>query len=181
MSHVLTIIAFSLHAAFRSMSRMFTLTLTSYPRLTKLFCLCKCLPFLCYTLVLSPLFLGVSFKLSLVSLWGCLRIIFRGLVCFIGSLEPFKMNSSRFFAYPLTKLFKIKWTNQHGSFFSCCHIGACAILEEVVQISERFLPALRGLWWMTNLLFRRNPLMPLMLPIPTTHWTNFQHFVFVDV
>ncbi len=163
MSHVLIVIAFSLHAAFRGMSRMFTLMLTSYPRLTKLFCLCKCPPFLCYTLVLSPLFFRVSFELSLASLWGCLRIIFRGLVCFIGSLEPFKTSSNRFFAYPSTKLFKIKWTNQHGSFFSCCHIGVYAILEEVVQISERF------------------PLMPIMLPILTAHWIIFQPFVFVDL
>jgi hypothetical protein len=31
-------------------------------------------------------------------------------------------------------------------FFSCCHIGVCVILVEGVQINERFLRILGGLW-----------------------------------
>jgi hypothetical protein len=169
MSLVLIVLTFLFQAAFWGMSRMLTLMLASYPKLVRLFCLCKCLPFLCYTLVLSPLFLGVSFRLNLTSLWGCLKIVLCALICFIGSFKPFRMNSSMFFIYPLTKLFEIRWTNQHGSFFSCCHIGVCVILEEVVQISKKFLPTLRGLWWVTNLFFRRSLLMLLVLPISTTH------------
>jgi hypothetical protein len=147
--------------------------LASYPRLAMLLCLCRCLPFLCYTLVISPLFLGVSFGLSLVSLWGCLKIVLCAFVCFIGSLEPFKTNSSRFLTYLLTKLFEIRCMNQHGSFFSCCHVSVCIVFEEVIQINERFLPTLGGLWQATNLFFKRSLLVALMLPIPIAHWTNF--------
>jgi hypothetical protein len=63
--------------------------------------------------------------------------------------------------------------NQHGSFSSYCHIGVCIILKEVIQISKRFLLTLKGSWQVIGLFFKRNFLMPHMLPIPTIHWTHF--------
>jgi hypothetical protein len=60
--------------------------------------------------------------------------------CFIGSLKSSKMRSNMFFIYPLTKLLEIRWTKQHGSFFSCCHDGVCIILEEVMRIVRGFCP-----------------------------------------
>ncbi len=62
-------LAFTFQVAFRSMSRVFTLMLTSSPRLARLFCFCNCIFLLCYTFVLSPLLLGVGFKLSFISFW----------------------------------------------------------------------------------------------------------------
>jgi hypothetical protein len=99
------------HAVFLSMSRVFIFMLTSYPRLAKLLCLCRCPPFLCYTLVLSFLLFGVGFAFSLASFWGCLRLILHALVCFIGSFEPSRMRLSRLFTYPLTELLKIQLTS----------------------------------------------------------------------
>ncbi len=146
---------------------------TLSPRLPGLPYLCKCIPFMCYTLFLSFLFLGVGFRFNLPSFWGCLRLVSHALVCFIGSFKLFKTRSSRFFVYPLFELLEIQWMNQHGFFSSCCHIGVCVIFEEVIQVNERFLHALRGLWQMSSLFFRRNPFMPHMLPIPIIHWTIF--------
>ncbi len=146
---------FTLQVAFWSMSRVFTLILASSPRLTRLLCLCRCLPLLCYTLVLSFLPFGVGFKLSLASFWVCLRLVSHAPNCFIGTLEPSKMRSNMLFIYPLTKLLEIWWMSKHGSFSSCCHIGVCAIFEEIVQVNERFLPTLEGLWWTIGLLLRR--------------------------
>lgn len=155
------------------MSRMLTLMPDSSPKLTKLICFCRCLPLLCYTLVLSPLLLGVGHKLNLVLFWGCSKLISRALICFIGPYKPSKMKSNRLFAYLLTKLLEIQWTNQHGSFSSYCHIGVCIIFKEVVQISERFLPTLGSFWRAFNLLFKRSP--------PIFHWTIIRPLVFIDV
>ncbi len=130
----------------QSMSRMLSLMLASSPKLTKMFCLCMCSPLMCSTLVLSPLLLGVGFELNIVSFWGCLKFILHALMCVIVSFKPSRTKSGKLFAYPSIELLKIRWTNQHSSFFSCCHIGVYTIIEEVVQVSKRFLPTLKGLW-----------------------------------
>lgn len=111
MPFVFIALAFTFHATFQSMSRMLILMLASYPRLAKLFCLYRCPPLLCYTLVLSFLLLGVGFGFSLASFWGCLRLISCALVCFIGSFEPSRMKLGRLFACPLTELLKIQLTS----------------------------------------------------------------------
>ncbi len=82
MSHVPIALAFTLQVASRGMSIVLTFMLALSPRLAKLLCLYKSLPFLCYTLVLSPLLLGVSFRLILVSFSGCLKFISHALNCF---------------------------------------------------------------------------------------------------
>jgi hypothetical protein len=150
------VLAFTFQAASLSMSIVPTFMVASFPRLAKLLCLCRCLPFLCYPLILSLLLFEVGFGLNLTSFWGCLWFISCAFDYSIGSFKPSRMVSSRFFTYFLTELFEIQWTNQHGSFFSCCHVGVCAILEEVVQISKRFMPALKGLCRTTNLLFKKS-------------------------
>jgi hypothetical protein len=96
-----------------------------------------------------------------------LRHILHAFMCAIGSLKPSKTKSGKLFTYPLTKLLKIRWTNQHNSLSSCCHVGVYIIIEEVVQVSKRFLPASEGLWYAISLLFKRSPLVFHMLPIPT--------------
>jgi hypothetical protein len=106
----------------------------------------------------TPLAFGVGFKLNLASFWGCLSLISHALDCFIGSLKPSKTRSNRLLAYPLAELLEI----------SCCHVGVCAILEDVVQINM-FLPTLGGLWWAIGFLFKRSPLVPHVFPIPIAH------------
>jgi hypothetical protein len=130
----------------QGMSRMLTFMLTSSPKLTKMFCICKCFFLMCSTLVLSFLLFGVGFELNLASFWGYLKFILHALICVIGSLKPFMTKSNKLFIYPLTKLFKIWWTNQHNSFSSCCHVGVYTIIEEVVKVNKRFLLTLEGLW-----------------------------------
>jgi hypothetical protein len=152
------------------MLRVLTFMSTLYLMFCRLFCLCRCPPFLCYTLVLSFLLLGVDFGLSLTSFYNCSKFVSRVFDRFIGSFKPSKTSSSKFFAYPLTRLFEIQWMGQHGSFSSYCHIGVCIIFEEVVQFNERFMLILRGLWRAIDLLFKRNPLMHRVLLIPTIHW-----------
>jgi hypothetical protein len=126
-------LAFIFQVAFRGISRVFTLMLALSPRLARLFYLCKCPPFLCYTLVLSLLLLKVSFGPNLVSFWGYLKFIWHALNCFIRSLKPSKMKSRKVSTYPFIELFKIQWTNQHGSFSSCCDVAnVCTIFKEVV-------------------------------------------------
>jgi hypothetical protein len=80
---------------------------TSSPRLIRLLCLCRCHLLLCYTLVLFPLFFGVDFKLSLISFWGCLKLILCAFDCFIGTFEPSMTRLDMLFTYLLTKLFEI--------------------------------------------------------------------------
>jgi hypothetical protein len=69
------------------------------------------------------LFFGVGFGFSLVSFWVCLRLVSRAFICFIWSVEPFRMRLDNLFIYPLTELLEIRWTNQHCSFSLCCHIA----------------------------------------------------------
>jgi hypothetical protein len=76
-----------------------------------------------------------------------LNLVSHAFVCFIRSLKPSRMRLGRFFIYPLTELLEIQQTNEHGSFSFCCHVGVCNILEEVVQVNERFLLVSRGFWW----------------------------------
>ncbi len=52
-------LAFTLHATSQGMSRVFTFIPTLSPKLARLFCCCRCPFFLCYTLILSPWFLGL--------------------------------------------------------------------------------------------------------------------------
>lgn len=101
-------------------------------------------------------FLGVDF-------W----LISCAFVCFIGSFKSFKMRSNNLSAYHLIESFEIWGTSQHGSFF-CCHVGVYIIFEEVVQVDERFLLTLQGLWPTISLLFR-SPFTPHVLLIPTAH------------
>ncbi len=74
---VAIVLAFTFYVAFQGMLSVFTLVPTSFPRLAKLLCFCRCLILLCHTLVLSFLLLGVGFGLSLASFWGCLKLISR--------------------------------------------------------------------------------------------------------
>jgi hypothetical protein len=110
------------------------------------FYFCRCTPFLCFSLVLFLLLLGVCFELSLAPFWGCLSFVSLVFICFIGSFEPARMRLGRLFAYLLTKLFKTQQINQHGSFSSCCFISVCAICEEVNEVNKKFLLASGGLW-----------------------------------
>ncbi len=97
-----------------------------------------------------------GFKFTLTSFWDCfMRIILRAFSCFIKSFKPSKMKFGRLFIYLLTKLLKIQWMNQHDSFFSCYHIGVCIIFKKIVQVNERFMPALGGLWRAIGLLFKK--------------------------
>ncbi len=117
----------------------FTFMPASSPKLAMLFCFCRCLLLFCYTLVLSPLFLGVGFGLSLASFWGYFTLASCAFVCLKGSLEPSRTKSCKIFNYPLIELLKIQWMSKHGSFSSCCLVGVCVILEKVVQVNKRFL------------------------------------------
>jgi hypothetical protein len=116
----------------------------------------------------------------LASSWVCLKFISCAFNCFIKSLKPSRMRLGRFLAYPLSELFKIWWANQRGSFFSCYHIGVCAILE-VTQVNESFMLGLRGLWRVINLFFKWSPFMLHILLVPITFWTFFWPFVFANV
>jgi hypothetical protein len=128
------------------------------------------------------IFLVVEGKLSWAT-WrhGCLRFISCAFVYFLGSLKPFKTRSSKLFTYPLTELLEIQWMNKHGSFSSYCFVGVCAILEEVIQVSKRFLLALWRSWWVINLLFKKSPLMLHVFLVPTIHWMIFQPLIFANV
>jgi hypothetical protein len=163
------------------MSRVLTLMQALPPKLAKLPYLCRCLPQQCYILVLSLLLFGVGFGLNLASFWGCLKLISCVLVCFIRSFEPFRMKSSMFFIYPFIELLKIQSMNQHSSFSSYCHISVCAIIKEVIQVSERFLLALRGSWWVISLFFTRSLLVPHVVPIPIVHWMIIQPPIFTNL
>jgi len=88
-----------------------TLLLTSFPKLTMLFFLCKRPSFLCFSLVLFLLFLGVGFGPSLVPFWGYLSLVSHAFVCFIKTLEPSKTRLGGLFAYPLTELPETQRTN----------------------------------------------------------------------
>jgi hypothetical protein len=90
---------------------MLTLLLASFSKLTMSFHLCKCPPFLCFSLVLFLLLFGVGFKFNLVPVWGCLNLISHPLVYFIKSFEPFRTRSNRLFTYLLTELLETHWTN----------------------------------------------------------------------
>lgn len=74
------------------------------------------------------------------------------------------MTSSKFFAYPLTKLFKIQWMNQHGSFSSSCYINVCVILKEVVQVNEKILLALKSLWQTIGVFFQKESYCAIHAP-----------------
>ncbi len=82
---------------------IFTLEhITLFIGLAKLFYLCRCPSLLCFSLVLFLLFLGVGFRLSLASSWGCLSLVLHVFICFIRSLEMSRTKLGRFFTYPLT-------------------------------------------------------------------------------
>jgi hypothetical protein len=55
------------------------------------------------------------------------------------------------------------------------------IFEEIIQINDKILFALGGVWQTTSLFFKRSRLMPHLPFIPTTHWMIFHPFAFVDV
>jgi hypothetical protein len=85
------------------------------------------------------------------------------------------------FCLPLDELLDIQWIIQHGSFSSCCHVDVCVILENVILVRERFLPALGGLWQVTGLFFKMSTLVPHVFPLPPFFWTILQTFVFINV
>jgi hypothetical protein len=64
-----------------------------------MFYLCRCLPLLCFSLVLFLLLIGVGFGLNLVPFWGYLSLVFCAFVYFIGSLKPSRMKSTMLFVY----------------------------------------------------------------------------------
>lgn len=127
------------------MSKMLTLMLASSPKIANMLCLCMCLPFFCYTLVLSLLFLGVGFGLSLTSFWGCLKLVSHALICFIGSLKPFKMKSGKAFRLPLNQIVQNSMDKSTWFFLLILPCCVCVIFEEVVQVSKRFILALGSL------------------------------------
>jgi hypothetical protein len=86
---------------------MLTLLLTLFPKLVRLLFLYKHLPFLCFSMVLFLLLLGVNFEPNLAPFWGCLNFVSHALVCFIRSLKPSKTRLGKLFTYPLTKLSEI--------------------------------------------------------------------------
>jgi hypothetical protein len=57
------------------------------------------------------------------------------------------------------------------------NVNVCAILEEVIQVNERFLLALGGLCWTINFLFRRSLHVPHVNHVLTTHGKIFQPLV----
>lgn len=159
----------------------------SFPRLPKLLYICKCLPLMCYTLVLSLLLIGVGFGFNLTSFWGCLKLVSHAFICFIRTLEPSRTRLNKLFFYPLIDFFKTQQTNLHGSFSSCCFIGVCVILKKVVLvieklffkvviIIEKFFLTSRGLWQTIDLFFKRNLHMPYVPLIFTTHGKILRSF-----
>jgi hypothetical protein len=88
-----------------------TFLLASFFKLVKLFYLCKCPFFLCFSLVLFFLFIGVGLRLSLISFWGYLNFISHALVCFIRTFKPSRMRLGKLFVYPSTELFEIRQRN----------------------------------------------------------------------
>jgi hypothetical protein len=74
------------------------------PHVVGLFFLCRRPPFMCFSLILFLLLLGVGFRHNLTPFWGCLSFISHVFVCFIRSFKPSKMKSCRLVVYPLTEL-----------------------------------------------------------------------------
>jgi hypothetical protein len=105
------VLAFTLKGTFRGMSKVLTFLLASFLKLVRLFYLCRYPPFLCFSLVLFFLLLGVGFELNLAPFWGYLSFILHAIVCFIGTFEPSRMRSNMFFTYPLIELFETQWTS----------------------------------------------------------------------
>ncbi len=134
------VMAFTFQATFRGMSRVPTLMLASSPKLAKLLCFCRCFPFLCYPLVLSPLLLKVGFGFNLTSFQGCLRFVLCAFDYSTRFFEPSKMGSSRICIYPLIELLKIQWTNQHNSFSSCCHVGVRLYSKRLFKLARGLCP-----------------------------------------
>ncbi len=88
---------------------------------------------------------------------------------------------SKFFAYLLTKLFKIQWMNQHGFISSSCYMSVCVILKKVFQVNERILLILNRFWQAIGFFFKRSLFASHMFLVPTTHWMILRPFVFIDV
>jgi hypothetical protein len=93
------------------MLRVFTLLLALFPRLARLFYLCRCPLFLCFSLVVFLWLLRVGFEFNLMPFWGYLSLVSHAFVCFIGSFEPSRTKLGRFFVYPMTKLLKTQRTS----------------------------------------------------------------------
>ncbi len=106
---VLIVMAFPFYVTSWSMLRVLIFLLASFPRLVRLFYLCSCLPFVCFSLVLFLLLIKVGFGFSLAPIWGHLNFDLRALICFIGTFKPSRMRLGRLFAYPLTELLKTQW------------------------------------------------------------------------
>jgi len=68
-----------------------------------------------------------------------------------------------------------KYWNYQTMIVFCLHHNVLS------PINERFMPTLKGLWWATSLLFRRNPLASHMPFVPTIHWMILRPFVFTNV
>ncbi len=103
-SFVLIVLAFTLLVTFQGMSKVLTLLLASFPKLTKLFLFLQISSPLLLLPNSIPLVLGVGFRFNLAPFWGCLNLVLRALICFIGSFEPSTMRSGKLFNYHLTKL-----------------------------------------------------------------------------
>ncbi len=127
-----------------------------FPRLAKLFCLCKCLPFLCYSLILSPLLLEAGFGLSLASFWGYLKFVSCALDYSIGSFEPSRTASSRFFTFFLIELFK-----SNGRINMVLFLLVAMLVFALY--SKRSFRLAKGLWQAISLLFKRNILVLQMV------------------
>jgi len=101
-------LAFTFQVPYQGMSRVLTFMPTLSLGLINLFYLCKCLPFMCYPLVLSLLLHGVNSGLNLGSFRNCLKLVFPTLDYFVESLKPSRMRSSKLSTYPLTELLEIR-------------------------------------------------------------------------
>lgn len=95
---------------------MFTLLLASFPSELGHFYLCKHSPFMCFSLVLFLLFLGVGFEFNLAPFWGCLSLGLCAFICFIRSLKPSKTVKQPFHL-PLDQIVQDS-TNELAWFFS---------------------------------------------------------------
>jgi hypothetical protein len=147
---------------------MFTLLLTSFPKLARLFYLCKHSPLLCFSLVLFFLFLGVIFEFSLIPFWGCLNLSWCAFICFIGSLEP-SQTVKQAFHLPFDQIAQDPTNKLAWCFFlllphCCLHFiqRGRSSHREVFACLKRFMVVI-------GLLFQKSLHMPHVCPNLTTH------------
>jgi hypothetical protein len=112
---------------------------------------------------------------------GLFEIHFTCLCLFHKILQAIQDEVRQAFHLPLDQIVR-NLTNKLMWFLSSyCHVGVCAILEKVIQVSKRSLLALGSFSERLIIFFRKSLFAVLMLPIFTTIWTIFQPLIFADV